>query len=266
MMNLFSRRNGYRSVDENMRPEYVSPELRVSLWNVIDIVGWGSPAQMEASVKMVWWHVLEGALDEIDDTGRAIDTIRHELLKGEWYLVFDIIELLFYESDAYRKREFERLFDVVLSRHNSAYRLVKGRIAPVTSEIEIESIEGGINSENQSIRMHFRAALDLLSDRQTPDFRNSIKESVSAIEAFCRSATGDETATLGKALKAIPRDSIPHPLLIDALSKLYGYSSNHDGIRHALKESDVEPDVDDARFWLVISTAVIGYMRSKGIG
>lgn len=46
--------------------------------------------------------------------------------------------------------------------------------------------------------IHLTKALSLLSDRNKPDYRNSIKESISAVEATCKSLTG--ISTLDKAL------------------------------------------------------------------
>ena len=42
-----------------------------------------------------------------------------------------------------------------------------------------------------------------MTDRKTPNYRNSIKESISAVEALCKIITENEKATLGKALKII---------------------------------------------------------------
>jgi len=40
-------------------------------------------------------------------------------------------------------------------------------------------------------------ALELLSDRKQPDYRNSIKESISAVEATCQVFASKSRATLG---------------------------------------------------------------------
>jgi hypothetical protein len=45
--------------------------------------------------------------------------------------------------------------------------------------------------------------LDLFEGRKATDFRNSIKESISAVEAMCQILTGDDKATLGQALKKL---------------------------------------------------------------
>lgn len=56
-----------------------------------------------------------------------------------------------------------------------------------------------------------------MSDRQKPNYRNSIKESISAVESICKIITQDEKATLGKALKKIEN---LHPSLQGSMDKL----------------------------------------------
>lgn len=75
--------------------------------------------------------------------------------------------------------------------------------------------------------------MQLLTNKKNPDYRNSIKESISAIEALCKIKTNDDKATLRKALNLIEQKYGLHPALKGAFEKLYGYSSDADGIRHA---------------------------------
>ena len=49
--------------------------------------------------------------------------------------------------------------------------------------------------------MHLNKALELYAQRPIGDYRNSIKESISAIEVYCREITGEKT--LGEALNKI---------------------------------------------------------------
>src|SRR2546421_5002675 len=94
---------------------------------------------------------------------------------------------------------------------------------------------------------HLDRALELLSDRVAPDFRNFIKESISAVEALSRLLTGDPKATLGKALESLEKSlKIElHHNLKDAFKNLYWYTSDAEGIRHGmLGESGL--DVEDA--------------------
>jgi redox-regulated HSP33 family molecular chaperone len=70
---------------------------------------------------------------------------------------------------------------------------------------ELEAIEQASNSPYASVNTHIKKALLLYSDRKKPDYENSIKESISAVEAMCCTITGMKgaSATLGTALKNV---------------------------------------------------------------
>jgi len=88
----------------------------------------------------------------------------------------------------------------VLESEMSAYRFVGKYITQITSKEEISEIEEALRTPLKPVRIHLEKSLELLSDRKSPDYRNSIKESISAVEAVCKIITGDKKATLGKCL------------------------------------------------------------------
>jgi hypothetical protein len=98
-----------------------------------------------------------------------------------------------------------------------------------------------------------------LSNKGKPDYRNPIKESISAVEALCKTINNDEKATLGVALKSLEKKGLMHPALTSAFSSLYGYTSDAQGIRHALTEKSNLSSAD-ARFMLISCSAFINYV------
>ena len=90
-----------------------------------------------------------------------------------------------------------------------------------------------------------------LSNRKQPDYRNSIKESISAVESISKVISGDPKAELGKALKIIKTKIGLHTALEQGFLKIYGYTSDADGIRHALMEQS-SCDFEDAKYMLVL--------------
>ena len=103
----------------------------------------------------------------------------------------------------------------------------------------------------------------MLADRKAPDYRNSIKESISAVEALCNIITGNSSATLGKALSEIEKKHNLHPALKNAFSSLYGWTCDAGGIRHALEENNTIVEFEDAKFMLVSCSAFINYLKAK---
>src|ERR1700733_716108 len=111
---------------------------------------------------------------------------------------------------------------------------------------------------------HLKNALEKLSDQTSPDYRNSIKESISAVEAMCQIITGTKSS-LGQAVKKLEDNGVDiHPAFDTALEKLYGYTSDAEGILHALLgESTL--DSADALFMLVSCSAFVNYLKGKPV-
>lgn len=101
-----------------------------------------------------------------------------------------------------------------------------------------------------------------MSDRQNPDYRNSIKESISAVEALAMQLLGDNSITLGKAIPRLRTKYELHPTLMESLNKLYGYSSDENGVRHGSPEESSISYID-AKFMLVAFTNFINYLIEK---
>jgi hypothetical protein len=161
--------------------------------------------------------------------------------------------------------KFVALSNRALERGNSGFRFVGTTLAPIITELELAAIETAIAQSDQyrPAAVHLRSALDKLADRDTPDYRNSIKESISAVEAMCKIITGDEKATLNQALRKLEESGVKlHGAFKIALDKMYAYAGDAEGIRHALLEESTL-DAADARFMLVSCSAFVNYLKAK---
>jgi hypothetical protein len=136
--------------------------------------------------------------------------------------LYDFIEFIanVYEDDT-RNEAFEKTCNEILESEMSAYRFVGKQITKITSEKEIESIEEALATPLKPVNSHIENALKLMSDRQAPDYRNSIKESISAVEATCNLLVGKKV-TLGQCLKEVKEKIGLHGALEKAFSSLYG--------------------------------------------
>jgi hypothetical protein len=189
----------------------------------------------------------------------AHEQFRNHFMKCPWHEVYTLVELIAARSGikGNRLRQFAQTF---MEREMAAYRFVEGRIVEITDEGEIAEIEAAIEGSPKPVATHLKSSLAKLSDRKNPDYRNSVKEAISAVEAAAREITGDKNATLGQALKVLPKKM--HPAFEAALSKLYGYTSDASGIRHALSEES-SVDAAEARFMLIACSAFINLLRER---
>jgi hypothetical protein len=192
-----------------------------------------------ATFNHLWHNFFKDPTDTIGTSYvKALGKLRTYFLGCEWYEVYDIVEFLaeYISEVPPRKELFIRLVNGVLKEELSGFRFVSGRIVQITTEEEVASIEQALTLTGplHSVTAHLRQSLTLLADKTNPDYRNSIKESISAIESLSKILSGLPNASLSAALTAVDKQTKLHPSLKEAFQKLYGYTSDAQGIRHAL--------------------------------
>jgi hypothetical protein len=268
----FSQRMGLSPVRTALQLDSMDEALRNGLWNVLGehifnpFTQRGNPKAMTIDaqvIRCIWKDHLKRPMDSLlNTTIDIVGELREVFFRSSWYEVYDLIEFV---ANRYNAQDFCQQCNSVLNRECAGYRFVGTTIAPIVSASEIKSIEEALlyGDVFKPASTHLATALQLLSDRIAPDYRNSVKESVSSVEAICQIVTGDDKATLGKAVKKLQDSGVTiHPAFVSALEKMYGYTSDAEGIRHALL---AEPTLDsaDARFMLVACSAFVNYLKAK---
>lgn len=269
----FSQRIGLTEVRSVIQLDGMTPELRNSLWNVLDRLVWSAKGFMwdyprEADIqpfsRILWSEFLKLPVDQRPTEAKSIlRSMREYFFSAEWFEAYDFIEFCLWITKFETYKELPSQFNSVLERELSGYRVVGLQIVPVTDDNEITAIEQAIaKSPYQGTRMHLSQAMHHLSSKPDPDYRNSIKESISAVESACREITKNPKATLGDALKFLKRSWHLHPALQTGFSALYGYASDEDGIRHAMSE---EPSIGlaEAKYFLVSCASFVNYLAEK---
>lgn len=157
---------------------------------------------------------------------------------------------------------FIAILNSTFKRLDYAYRVVDDQIVEISDQEEIKAIEDAVK-QTSLVKIHLENALKHLSSRPEPDYRNSIKESISAVEALCREITGE--TTLGPAVKALEKKGVVIPRFLQAgIEKLYVYTNDSKtGIRHALMDEAEVPAFDEAKFMLVACCAFVNYIQGK---
>lgn len=269
---------GHKPVRQQLQIDSMDDALRISLWNALELTYFREIVPYERIVKNNWLHEMVSTLwvnffkwplttvpSRWEDVQKQIGSWFFN--DAEWHDVYDLVEFFVRDVDFDGKQDQLRdVCNVLMEREGSAYRFVGNEIGRITSEQEIAAIEEahGLDGKYNAVGAHIDRSLSLLSDRKNPDYRNSIKEAISAVEAACRIVTGDKKATLGEALNKIEKNGEElHTALKGAFSKLYGYTSDEKGIRHALLELP-KIDFDHAKFMLVTCAAFVNFLASKG--
>ena len=121
-----------------------------------------------------------------------------------------------------------------------------------------------MQSNYDGCREHIKKAVSFLANREHKDYKNCIKESISAVETICQIIIGSNTATLNKAIQKLKNKGIKiHPVLETAFTKLYAYTSDEGGIRHAEGLFVSEVSFEEAKFMLVSCSAFVNYLIAE---
>jgi hypothetical protein len=270
----FSERHGYKTARETIQIDSISNDLRISLWSLLKLSVWDNVyysnssggaylsaqnQEIKAFCEVLWFDHFKKPLDTLGDRWSTIlASLRKYFFECPWYEVYDFMEFVVVNFPYSRRSEFIKACNTVLEREVSAYRFVNGLVVRITDENEVAEIDAALAGARDPVRTHLRRALELLSDRTSPDYRNSIKESISAVESLVATVVG-EKGTLGQLVKKIG----VHPALRTAFSSLYGYTSDEDGIRHAILESGNVVGFEDAKFFLVVCSSFVNFVESK---
>jgi hypothetical protein len=274
----FSERYGHKQVKNALQTDSMDQELRNALWSTLKIYYWNTIApdvglyrnyyisndsnpQIYALCVNLWLYYFKQPLDTLSHQWSDVhDFLREYFFKCHWFEVYDFIEFVAqnHPEDWYNDQFVQRC-NSFLEQEVSAYRFVAKEITKITSEEEISAIEEALSVKVSPVRQHVSRALELLSDRKKPDYRNSIKESISAVESLVLKLTESDKGTLGELLNTMDKQNKIHPALKQAFSKLYGYTSDADGIRHALLDED-QVTYEEAKFMLVACSAFINYV------
>lgn len=245
--------------------------LKDYLWEVDNNIDF----EYEDIGKYLWVHHLHKRLGDFDYKGSVKDVIINTIANSEWFEKLDVIEEIFIFLN---KQENSLMIEEVINRFSSdlnayfeelnfGYRVLDKIIVPVTTDGEKKSIEEAIETSENNVRMHLHCALGKLSERPKGDYRNSIKESISAVEAYCRNIIDKDT--LGNALAEMEHNGLNLTASLKAaFLKLYGYTNSPDtGIRHPLMDVDGSyvPTADEAIYMLISCSAFINYLRKKSV-
>ena len=156
-------------------------------------------------------------------------------------------------------------YSQLLKDENQPYQLRNEELIPLVSDFELAEIEAATATDYNSVNKHIEKAWSFFASRKSPDYENSIKESISAVEAMCCIITGmtGTQATLGNALKKLEETGVHiHGGMKNAFSSLYGYTSDESGIRHGRIDFTSAP-AEDAKYMLVTCSAFVNYLIEK---
>ena len=269
---MFSEKYGYKQ-EKKIQIKSITKELRNRIWNLF----------YQCELKP--YEVDENFLDDflsgdptieekiVDKLGFSINSVTPPKTRlrtyieqsAKWYEVYDVVEIYISFLDKKKREQRMKQLNTIFEQEKSGYRIDLGEITPITNDAEIETVEQAATTQFDSVNQHISKALALYADLKNPDYENSVKESISAVEAMCCIITGlsGRQATLGAALKKLEEHGVHiHKAMENGFNSLYGYASDENGIRHGgIDFKNVPPE--DAKYMLVSCSAFVNYLIEK---
>lgn len=200
------------------------------------------------------WKVVYGFIQKVIE-----DAEYNEILDILWYINGWINDNYFFNN-----KLFSMTFNHLFEDEYVGYRFINGKIVAITDRCEINEIEQACKAPYAGCKAHIEKAVGFLADREHKDYKNCIKESISAVESICCIIADKKNAKLGEALKILESKCNLKGQLKSAFEKLYTYTNNDKGgIRHAEGLFVSEVSFEEAKFMLVSCSAFVNYLIAE---
>lgn len=270
----FTQRFGGKAPRVDIQRESMDSRLRNKLWNTITLYFLNGLMRNQSlpilrsiySDKLIkiWHHIFCEPVDDIPPSfGGAYQEIRRRFFSYGWDEAYEFIEqmALVYDNQEHAKK-FRDACNNILEEEKSAYRFIGDWLTDIISGGEIKEIEGALENNSEPVRQLIGKALEEYADKEKPDYPNSIKDAVSAVESLMKIIADDGSPTLGKALPAAVKKLDLDPTLAASIEKIYGFRNTKEGVGHGSKEPiNVSPE--EARLCLIVCSAWINFLSVR---
>lgn len=266
----FSQAQGYEELPQPLKLEELPKEARVHIWDIFHefmrIDGYLDDAWSEILWNVHCWHDHRSQ-DEWDGRDDVLSNdMKSRIYQLPFNKVFDLLQFVMRRPEC--PDELPKAMKEVFERCRLAYTISEDQ--PPTIIPAITMTEGGMIVASLSeldrtgltgSASHLRKSAERINNSEWAD---SIRESIHAVESVARQIAPNKSQTLTEALKSIDKHDSLHPALKSAFEKLYAYTSDENGIRHALLDGEVSNvDRNEAIFMLGACASFASYLSRK---
>ncbi|WP_202708329.1 hypothetical protein [Sporosalibacterium faouarense] len=170
------------------------------------------------------------------------------------------------ETEAEVKDRFEEEVNNILCEDNIEFEFKKGEFFRRGRAITQKNTQrvGSILTDKKmyKVKKHYNKALNFFRDYEKPDYENTIKESICALELALEILTGENTskdfATNIQKYQGKAYDKIPSPIT-QGIIKIFGYRGRADGVAHGI-DKGLRVSEFEAELMLNITASYITYL------
>jgi hypothetical protein len=269
----FSDRIGITKPPDVFQLNSMNDELRNSLWNAIakTIKPDSSTSTFKKFLEDLFLRFFKESITSLPYSDFDCRTnLENRFMQLKWYDTYNLLEIIIKivetHSTKINQKGFVELINYILKEELAGYTIINGLFVQITNPEEIKSIEDAqstpVTKGLKNVSEHITTAVTLLSKKPSADYKNSIKESISAVEGICKMITGVNSGGLKEALNKLSESIEIHSALKEAYLKIYGYTSDEGGIRHPMLE-DNNVGFAEAKYMLVSCSAFVNYIVDK---
>ena len=276
----FSQREGKAPLPDPMRLQYLPIDFRNRVWRVMD--DWIDrgrdlryPRTSYEELAVMRQLVIEYAVSILH---RPHDFMKHNpnehraflrkiVLDGKYDQVLSLVEFVIRSSippelgvalvQAFEVVPIAYSVETVSDRPTIVPRFSKESGAATKQAIkEIE------NHGPEGAKAHLLNATEAINHNRYAD---AVRDSIHCVESVARTIDPKAQTKLSHALKSLENAGVlKHNALKVAFEKLYGYTSDEEGIRHSLlEEGSPDVDLEDAVFMFAACAAFSSYLVKR---
>lgn len=278
MRKKFSERYGFKKITDSFQINSINQELSNRLWNTIKIFyidpiptpfgledNWDIPeGQAFDFIKKIYDGFFKTHEEPKTNKRDLKENFKEKYFNLKWFETYDLLEFIssIFHDESLNKK-FRIQINTVLENESSGYRFIDDYITPIIDDVEIKEIEEALKCKYSGVKIHLSKSLELLSDRESPDYINSIKESISAVESVLNIISGTTNIALNRNMNNLPFEM--DKSFKAGMIKLYSWTSSADGIRHGVTKEEIQSAFEEAKYMLVSCSAFINYLIGKQI-
>lgn len=268
----FAEREGTKRLPTQLKTKELSDEVRALIWDIIykslksnyqfsrsrdDMVTY----RWEAILADYWVKIDHKFTDDFKLNFSNLVLYGKSLLTKDYAIVLEFVEFICNHDLC--PLEIEKNFNQAFQSSGFAYRIHNKSIIPVSSEEMANAVVRSLDDLNNfsAATSHLRAAAHNLS---TGRFADSVRESIHAVESVARTIIPSAN-TLAPALNEYEKHFSLHPALKKGFASLYGYTSDSEGIRHALIEGPESKVTESEALYMLGSCASFASFLANGI-
>ena len=275
----FSQAEGIDPLPQPAALGELSQQARVSLWNIIyrrlatarrndpGLLFSGSYIAEPWKTILLHCHIFHfhKPADEFSSDYEAhASEIKKLFLHGDYNHVFDFLQVVLRHPST--PHEFCDYVASVLKDCMCAYTVIEDgpTIVPISLPEQRKSIQDAFRVLKPDLfkgaRLHLCKSAECIKNG---DLAGSVRESIHAVESVARRLNADAKKSLKPALDTLSQKAPLHSAFKRGIENFYGYTSDEDGIRHALLEEQEKVDIDDAVFMFGACTSFTAYLVNK---